>query len=82
VASKFVCRCGEIVRTNLYEGHGLQLLVPEEATEVSAAELQESAEGFINNLVRNAIVVAKCAKCGTLALVDNEYKIKLYAPVN
>ena len=82
MASKFVCRCGEVVRTNLYEGHALRLLIPEEATDLSRQQLQEPAEQVVDALVSKSVVVAECPKCGAFALVDRQYNIKLYVPAN
>lgn len=79
MASKFRCTCGNVVRTNLYEGHGLHLLVPEEVTDVSDAEVGGS---HLDRLVQEAQVVAKCSKCGNLAIIDNEYGVQLYAPIH
>ena len=80
MASKFVCTCGTVVRTNLYEGHGLHLLVAEESTDPPERELHELYEHYIEKIVRESLVVAKCSQCGTLALIGGE-SIKLYAPV-
>jgi hypothetical protein len=82
MASKFTCVCGNVVRTNLYEGHGLQLLVSEELTDLPDPELSQPCGAFVDKLVRESIVVAKCRNCGILALVNNEYGIELYAPVS
>ena len=79
MASKFRCTCGNVVRTNLYEGHGLHLLVPEGMTDVSDAEVDDS---YVDRLVQEARVVAKCSQCGNLAIIDNEYKVQLYAPIH
>ena len=81
MSSKFTCVCGSTVRTNLYEGHGLGLLVPEEHTDLSGQELSQTCETLIDKLVQQSAVVAKCQNCGVLAVVNNEYSIKLYAPV-
>ncbi len=81
MASKYVCRCGETVRTNLYEGHGLHLLVPEAATDLTDEEQQKPLADYVSTLVLSARVVATCRKCGCIALVDNAYNVKLYAPV-
>ena len=81
MASKFTCVCGSAVRTNLHEGHGLRLLVSEELTDLPDQELSQPCEAFVDKLVRESVVVAKCQNCGVLALVNNEHGIELYAPV-
>lgn len=81
MASKFLCACGSVVRTNIYEGHGLHLLVPEELTDLPEHELREPCEPFVDRVVRESVIVAKCSNCGVLALVDKNYNITLYAPV-
>jgi hypothetical protein len=82
MASKFRCACGEIIRTNLYSGHHLQLLVPEEITEVSNGEGEGSLNDFVDALVRKSLVVAECSNCKAIALIDNNYNIKMYAPIS
>jgi len=57
---------------------GLHLLVPEGVTDVQDSEVDAS---YVRKLVLNAQVVAECSKCGKLAVIDNEYNIKLYAPI-
>ncbi len=81
MASKFTCRCGDIVRTNLYEGHDLHLLVPETATDLGDAERLEPCGALVDSLVLDSQIVATCSNCGALALIDNAYNIKLYVPV-
>lgn len=82
MASKFTCVCGNQVRANLYEGHGLRLLVEEECTDLSPHELSQPCEEFVDKLVREAEVVAKCQSCGTLALIGNGHEVEFYAPVS
>jgi hypothetical protein len=81
MASKFLCRCGETIRTNLYEGHGLRLLVPEEAIDVRDPVSGEEAQAYVNSLVAAAVVVAECPRCKALALIDHDYNIILYSPI-
>lgn len=81
MASKFLCPCGETIRTNLYEGHGLRLLVPEEATDVPDPVSDEEAQAYIGSLVEAAVVVAECPRCKTLALIDHHHSIRLYRPL-
>lgn len=81
MASKFLCRCGETIRTNLYEGHGLRLLVPEEITDVPDVISNEQAQGYIESLVAAAVVVAECPRCRAIALVDEDHSVRLYAPL-
>jgi len=81
LASKFVCRCGAVVRTNLYEGHGLHLLVPEALTDLADQQLQGPCGQLVDELVSKSKVVATCPKCGTVAFIDSSYEVTLYAPV-
>lgn len=81
VASKYTCSCGQVVRTNLYEGHGLRLLVPEELTDLSTSEMQGSRIEYVDAIVAKSKVVAECSSCGTVAFIDSAYGIRLYAPV-
>jgi hypothetical protein len=82
MASKFRCTCGEIIRTNLYSGNNMQLLVPEEVTNLSEAEMKASLDGFVDELVRKSLIVAECPACKAIAFIDNNYNIKMYAPVS
>ena len=81
VASKYTCSCGQVVRTNLYEGHGLRLLVPEELTDPNTSETEGSREEYVDTIVAKSKVVAECPSCGTVAFIDSAYGIRLYAPV-
>jgi hypothetical protein len=81
MASKYACRCGEIVRTNLTEGHGLHLLVAERLLELSDSQIAEGVDPLLDRITQESSVVAVCRKCGRLAVVDNDYNIKLYEPV-
>jgi len=81
VASKYECRCGEIVRTNLSEGHGLHLLVSESLLELSESQIAEGVDPLLDRISLESSVVAVCRKCGRLAVIDNHYKIKLFEPV-
>ena len=40
MASKYACRCGEIVRTNLSEGHDLHFLVSERLLDLSDSQMR------------------------------------------
>jgi len=82
MASKYLCRCGEMVRTNLYEGHGLHLLVSETLTDLPPNELEKSCEQLVDVLVSKSSVVATCKNCGTIAIINHSYDIKLYTPFN
>jgi len=80
MASKFICKCGEVVRTNLYEGHGLHLLVSEHLTDLPSD--RPDSEELLDQLVRESSIVATCPRCGTIAIIDKHYNIKLYAPTS
>lgn len=81
MASKFLCSCGETVRTNIYSGHRIRFLVPEENTDLPDDQAQGTVNDFIDELVRRSIFVAECPNCKALALIDKDYNIKMYAPV-
>lgn len=80
MASKYACRCGEIVRTNLSEGHGLHLLVAERLLDPSESQIAEGVDPLLDRISRESCVVGVCRKCGRLAVIDNNYNIKLYEP--
>jgi hypothetical protein len=80
MASKHRCLCGEIVRTNLYEGHAISLLVPEQLTDVPDTSGQ-SAVVLVDQLVAESKIVVQCKTCGTLSVVDNDYRVQFFAPV-
>jgi len=80
VASKYECRCGEIVRTNLSEGHGLHLLVSESMLELFESQVAEGVKPQVDRISSDSSVVAVCRKCGRLAVIDNHYNVKLYEP--
>lgn len=82
MASKFTCVCGSVVRTNLYEGHGLRLLISEDLTDLRDQELSQPCGAFVDRIVHESVVVVKCQNCGVLALVNKEYGIELYAPLS
>ncbi len=80
MASKFECRCGAVLRKNLYEGHGLKLLVPEELTDV--VDDPAGIEPVLDRIVAQSQIVATCPQCGLLAIIDDAGgRISFYAPV-
>lgn len=80
MASKHTCHCGTLIRTNLYEGHALSLLVPESLTDGPRSE-SLSPDQLLDHLIRESKVVAHCPTCGTLSIVDNEYRVQFFAPL-
>jgi hypothetical protein len=74
MASKTLCRCGHLLRKNLYEGHRLHLLVPEELTD--RADSSESVNEVLDELVRKSAVVMSCAACKglTMEMPDGTYQ--------
>lgn len=82
MASKYECRCGEIVRTNLSEGHGLHLLVAESMLELSDSQIADDVGSLLDRISLESAVVAVCRKCGCLAVIDNHYNVKLYEPAS
>lgn len=82
MASTYKCVCGNLVRNNLYEGHNLHLLVPEGLTDMTEAEEAQPVGGFLDRLVLESAVVAKCPDCGVLAVISDESGVQHYAPVS
>lgn len=82
MASKFMCRCGEIVRTNLFEGNGVHLLVAEELVDAASGGASTDLDPFLDEIVKQSEIVAKCGKCGCIAIIDDHYDIKLYEPIS
>lgn len=82
MASKYECQCGEIVRTNLAEGHGLHLLVSESMLELSESQIAEGVNPLLDRISVESSVVAVCRKCGRLAVIDNHYNVKRYEPAS
>ena len=81
MASSHAWRCGATVRTNLYEGNGLSLLVPDGVAD--RPDLDAATAGpFIDELIQNSQVVAKCSSCGTLSVVDKDYNVQFFAQVD
>ena len=81
MASKHKCHCGTVIRTNLYEGHSLSLLVPEVLTDPPIPE-DESPSELRDRLVQESRVVAHCPTCGTLSVIDKDYQIQFFVPLN
>ena len=79
MASRILCSCGEALRINLYEGHGLKLLVAEELTDIPN---ESSCTQLIDILVLKSPVVVLCKNCGVLSIVDKDLGIRRYAPVD
>jgi len=69
------------VRTNLYERHGLSLLVPEEVTELPGIDATPAGD-FIDKLIRESKIVARCSSCGTLSVIGNDGHVQFFAPVD
>lgn len=78
MASKILCSCGTVLRINLYEGHGLNLLVPEALTENTNLK---SSDELLDQIVLSSKVVVECSSCGALSVVDNSLNIKSYTPL-
>ena len=81
MASKFECICGEIIRTNLYEGNNVKLLVPEEYTDIDENNTKMNLTEFIDRIVIEARCFIECNKCGRIAVVNNDHKINIYEPL-
>lgn len=74
MASKILCRRGQQLRKNLYEGHRLHLLVPEELTD--RQDSSESVNDVLDELVSKSAVVISCPACKglTVELPDGTYQ--------
>jgi hypothetical protein len=81
MARTFLCRCGETVRTNLYEGHGLRRLVPEEHTDIPDLISDEQAQRYVSSLITAAVIVAECPRCKAIALIGGDHGFRLYTPL-
>ena len=66
MASKILCRCGHTLRKNLYEGHKLHLLVPEELTDRPPS--LETVDGVLDEIARESAVVMSCPKCNGITV--------------
>ncbi|TDQ43638.1 hypothetical protein EV696_12838 [Permianibacter aggregans] len=82
MASKILCSCGELIRINLYEGNNLQLLVPEDLTDVPAFESPQEFNSFLDNILNASSVVVICSKCGVMSIIGQELSIKRYVPAS
>ncbi len=81
MASKFVCICGEIIRTNLFEGNNVKLLVPEEYTDIDEKNNKFNLTEIIDRIVIESKCFLECKKCGRIAIVDKDYSIRMYEPL-
>jgi hypothetical protein len=81
MASSILCLCGDRLGINLYEGHGLELLIPEELTDLPHAPHSASAVEPVRQLVLQSRIAVTCDNCGVLSIVDNALRIKRYAPI-
>ena len=65
MASQLVCDCGHVLKENLYEGHGLHLLVPEELTE---QPVDTTFDGWVSAMFQQSAVVMTCPVCEGLTV--------------
>lgn len=79
MANKVLCACGELLPLQLHAGHGLQLLVPEELTELPTDD-STPCGALLDLIIRESSVVATCPKCGDLAIIDQDLNVRHYAP--
>ncbi len=59
----------------------MHLLVAERLLELSDIQIAEGVAPLLDRISLESSVVAACRKCGRLAVIDNNYNIKLYEPV-
>ena len=81
MASKFVCICGEVIRTNLYEGNDIKFIVPEECTDIDETDDKNNLTKFIERIIIESQCFLECKKCGRIAVIDKDYKIRMYNPI-
>lgn len=81
MASAYRCICGTVNRTNIFEGHDVQLLTNENyflrKDNLPADELEE----LITEILQTAEKVVICINCERLSVIDNDYKIRFYEPI-
>lgn len=80
MASKVLCACGELLRIALHEGNGIQFLVQEELTQLPTDD-STPCGALLDLIVRESAVVATCATCGTLSVIDQELNVRQYRPL-
>ena len=79
MSSSLLCECGARVEKNLFSGHGVSLLVPEE--DVDKALSQVSGETLVSEILRVSRLVVTCRGCSRLYIIDdNGGAIQSYRP--
>ena len=69
MGSKFLCDCGETIRTNLFEGHNLKILVSENDID------KQMDEENIKRIIEKSEIVVKCNKCNSIYIIDKNSNI-------
>ena len=69
MASKFKCECGYIVRTNMFEGHGIYRMLSD--NEIDQFTDTDSAKAIIDLWFKSQEVI-KCKGCDNLHLWDSD----------
>jgi hypothetical protein len=79
MSSSLLCECGARVEKNLFSGHGVSLLVPEEGVDKEFSQV--SGEALVSELLRVSRLVVTCRGCSRLYIIDdNGDAIQSYRP--
>jgi hypothetical protein len=70
MSSSLLCECGARVEKNLFSGHGVSLLVPEEGVDRDLSQV--SGETLVSDLLRVSRVVVTCRGCSRLYIIDDD----------
>ena len=75
------CKCGNPIHKNLFCGTGISLLATEEFLDKYRKE--QSAEGFISELILRSSMLLKCKSCGRLVVLKegkDTNSVEFYVP--
>jgi hypothetical protein len=80
MSSRFLCECGARVEKNLFSGHGVAFLVPEEAVDKDFSQI--SGEALVREIVMKSRHVVTCRGCSRLYVIDEngEGAIQCFRP--
>lgn len=70
MSSRFLCECGARVEKNLFSGHGIALLVPEEVVDKDLSQI--SGEALARELVMKSSIVVTCRGCSRLFVIEKD----------
>ena len=69
MSSSLLCECGARVEKNLFSGHGVSLLVPEQALDKDLSQVP--GETLVSELLRGNRLVVTCRDCSRLYIIDD-----------